>query len=101
MFFFFSAYCDIMMAATYRKLLVYLLLKPPITQSMKPQKSDQNRFKRQITLVIDCAGTNYFVTVVMFMNDLLEIGISQTKVIYTYKHNIYNLCKFVDKNKLR
>jgi len=28
---FFSAYCDIMMAATYRKLLVYLLLKPPIT----------------------------------------------------------------------
>ena len=29
--FFFSAYCDIMMEATYRKLLVYLLLKPPIT----------------------------------------------------------------------
>ena len=42
--FFFSAYCDIMMEATYRKLLVYLLLKPPITQSMKLQKSDQNRF---------------------------------------------------------
>lgn len=51
---------------------------------MKLQKSDQNR---QITLVIDCAGMNYFVTVVItFMNDLLEIGIdSQTKVIYTYK----------------
>ena len=30
--------------------------------------------------MIDCAGTNYFVTVVMFMNHLLEIGISQTKV---------------------
>ena len=47
--------------------------------------------------MIDCAGTNYFVTVVMFMNDLLEIGIdSQTKVIYMHTNNMYNLCKFVD-----
>ena len=28
---FFFQLCDIIMAATYRKLLVYLLLKPPIT----------------------------------------------------------------------
>ena len=35
--------------------------------------------------MIDGAGTNYFVTLVMFMNYLLEIGISQTKVIYTHK----------------
>ena len=35
--------------------------------------------------MIDGAGTNYFVTLVMFMNYLLEIGISQTKVIYAYK----------------
>ena len=35
--------------------------------------------------MIESAGTNYFVTLVMFMNYLLEIGISQTKVIYTNK----------------
>ena len=35
--------------------------------------------------MIDCAGTNYFVTVVMFMNDLLEIGIDSV----TNQSNIY------------
>ena len=35
--------------------------------------------------MIDSAGTNYFVTLVMFMNYLLEIGISQTRVIYMNK----------------
>ena len=35
---------------------------------------------------MDDAGTNDFVTLVMFnMNYLREIGISQTKVIYAYK----------------
>ena len=35
--------------------------------------------------MIDGAGTNYFVTLVMFMNYLLEISISQARVIYMNK----------------
>ena len=79
--FFFSAYCDIMMEATYRKLLVYLLLKPPITVDETTKIWSKQFLKANNTGDrLCCRGTNYFVTVVMFMNHLQEIGIDlQTK----------------------
>ena len=43
--FFFSAYCDIMMVATYRKLLVYLLLKPLITVNETTKNLIKTDFK--------------------------------------------------------
>ena len=57
-----------------------LTLKPP--KKIVLQKSDQNRFYKQITLMIDGAGTNHFATLMMFMNYscILKIGNSHTKV---------------------
>ena len=85
--FFSSAYCDIMMEATYRRLLVYLLLKPPITGNetrkiwSKQILKANNTSDRLCRYELFCNSGN-----IMFMNDLLEIGVdSQTKVIYTYK----------------
>ena len=46
--------------------------------------------------MIDGAGRNHFVTLMMFMNYLLEIKASHKPNQHTtYK---YHLCKFVDKN---
>ena len=75
------------MEATYRKLLVYLLLKPPITVNettkiWSKQILEANNTGDQLCRYeLFCNSGN-----IMFMNDLLEISIdSQTKEIYTYK----------------
>ena len=76
------------MEATYRKLLVYLLLKPPITAVNEATKiwskqiwKANNTGNWLCRYELFCNSGN-----IMFMNDLLEIGIdSQTKVMYTYK----------------
>ena len=75
------------MEATYRKLVVYLLLKPPITVNettkiwSKQILKGNNTGDRLCRYELFCNSGN-----IMFMNVLLEISIdSQTKVIYTYK----------------
>ena len=86
--FFFSAYCDIMMEATYRKLLVYLLLKPPITVNettkiWSKQILEANNTGDQLCRYeLFCNSGNVYER---FTRNKYLANDSQTKVIYTYK----------------
>ena len=68
------------MAATYRKLLVYLLLKPPITVNETTKICSKQILKANNTGDRLCRYELFCNSGNVYMNHLLEIGISQTKV---------------------
>ena len=95
---FFFQLCDIIMAATYRKLLVYLLLKPPITVNettkicSKQILKANNTGDRLCRYELFCNSGNVY-------EPFTRNRYLTNQSIHT--NNIYNECKFVDKNKFR
>ena len=61
-----------------------MVITASLVETFPLQKSDQNRFSKEITLLIHSAGRNHFETLVMFMNyEKLRHLTNQSDILHT------------------